>query len=423
MPGMHAVHKMLARCARPQRSSVTPGEYLEIEPDVFSVIVSFNPTEIERLQEDLAELGVRELPIRDKIFAFSDHGSPAPSASAATGHKRWRDFYRAHGVEIADGGAGISHLVTAERGIVCPGTVVINKDSHAPTVGAIGAFGTSLGGARLTLYAIGRYFIEVPWVTLVRVEGTPRKGVFGRDVALHVNGTLGQRGALGNTVEFAGSYVRSLSMDMRFTLCNMAPEIGAVASYIQPDATTLEWTGKRARKPYTVFETDGDFEYDKTYDIDVANIEPQVAAPHANDNVKGVSEVEGRRIDQAYLGSCASGRLEDMATAAAVLRGRKVHPDVRFIVTPGSREVLMAATKMGYIEVMHEANAIVTNANCGACPGLHGGILAPGEVAITSITRNTNGRMGRGAEIYLASPATVAASAVAGCITSPLKYL
>jgi len=423
MPGMHAVHKMLARCARPPRPAVTPGEYLEIEPDVFSVIVSFNPTELERLQADLAELGVTELPIRDKIFAFSDHGSPAPSAAAATGHKKWRDFYRTHGVETADGGAGISHLVTAERGIARPGTVVINKDSHAPTVGAIGAFGTSLGGGRLTLYAIGRYFIEVPRVTLVRIEGRPRKGVFGRDVALHVNGTLGQRGALGNTVEFAGSYVRALSMDMRFTLCNMAPEIGAVASYIQPDATTLEWTGKRARQPYTVFETDSDFAYDMTYDIDVSNIEPQVAAPHANDNVKGVSAVEGRRIDQAYLGSCASGRLEDMAAAAAVLRGRKVHPDVRLIVTPGSREVLMAATKMGYIDVMHEAHAIVTNANCGACPGLHGGILAPGEVAITTITRNTSGRMGREAEIYLASPATVAASAVEGRIASPLKYL
>jgi homoaconitase/3-isopropylmalate dehydratase large subunit len=423
MPGMHAVHKMLARCARPQRAVVTPGEYLEIEPDVFSVIVSFNPTEAERLQSDLAELGVTELPLRDKIFAFSDHGSPAPSASAATGHKLWRDFYRAHGVEVADGGAGISHLVTAEGGIAYPGAVLINKDSHAPTVGAIGAFGTSLGGGRLTLYAIGRYFIEVPRVTLVRIEGQPRRGVLGRDVALHVNGTLGQRGALGNTVEFAGAYVRSLSMDMRFTLCNMAPEIGAVAAYIQPDATTFEWFDRRARKPYTVYATDPDFVYDRTYDIDVSNIEPQVAAPHANDNVKDVSAVEGRRIDQAYLGSCASGRLEDMAAAAAVLKGRQVHPDVRFIVTPGSREVLMAATRMGYIDVMHEARAIVTNANCGACPGLHGGILAPGEVAIASITRNTNGRMGRGAEIYLASPATVAASAVEGRSATPLKYL
>lgn len=228
--------------------------------------------------------------------------------------------------------------------------------------------------------------------------GRVKRGVLGRDVALHVNGTLGQRGAYGNAVEFAGPYVDALSMDMRFTLANMGTELGAVTSYIQPDATTRAWVEKRAAKsgpsPYPVFETDRDFEYDRVYDIDISQIEPQIAVPHAPDDVKPVSEVAGRRIDQAYLGSCASGRLEDLAVAAAVVKGRKVHPDVRFIVTPGSREVLIAATRLGYIETLHEANAIVTNANCGACPGLHGGILAPGDVAITSITRNFEGRMG-----------------------------
>jgi homoaconitate hydratase family protein len=423
MSGMHAVQKILAEKSRPQRASVIPGEFLEIEPDLFSVIVSFNGPEAERLQADLAELGVKELPLKDKIYAFSDHGSPAPSASAAEGHKRWRDFFRAHGVGFADGGAGISHLVMVEQGMVGPGAVVINKDSHAPTVGAVGAFGTSLGGGRLTLYAIGRYWIEVPRVTLIRIEGKLRPGVFGRDVALHVNGKLGQSGALGRVAEFAGSYVSAMSMDMRFTLCNMGTEMGAVSSYIQPDSVTLDWVKPRAKKAFRVYETDADFAYDGTHEIDVSDIEPQVAVPHAPDNVKPVGEVAGRHIDQAYLGSCASGRLEDLAAAAAVLKGRKVHPDVRLIVTAGSREVLIAATRAGYVDVLHAANAIVTNANCGACPGLHGGILAPGEVAISSNTRNTNGRMGRGAEIYLASPATVAASAIEGCIASPLRYL
>jgi 3-isopropylmalate/(R)-2-methylmalate dehydratase large subunit len=423
MAGLHAVQKILAAHAHPKRERVVPGEYIEIEPDIFSVIVSFNPTEAEHLVSDLAELGVTELPIRDKIIAFSDHGSPAASASNALGHKRWRDFYRAYGVRVMDGGAGISHVVLPEQGIAVPGGVIINKDSHAPTVGAVGAFGTSLGGGRLTLYAIGRYFIEVPGVTLVRLHGKLGKGVHGRDVALKVNGVLGQRGALGTVVEFVGDYVDAAPMDMRFTLCNMAPEIGAVAAYIQPDATTLAYVGKRSSKVPTVFETDRGFEYQQSFDIDVSTLDPQVAAPHASDNVKPLSEVAGTPIDQAYLGSCASGRLEDMAVAAAVLKGRKVHHDVRFIVTPGSREVLVEATRLGYIDIMHAAQAIVTNANCGACPGLHGGILAPGEVAITSITRNTRGRMGRDAEIYLASPASVAASAVAGCIASPLDYL
>jgi homoaconitase/3-isopropylmalate dehydratase large subunit len=247
--------------------------------------------------------------------------------------------------------------------------------------------------------------------------------VYGRDVALYVNGRLGQRGALGNAVEFAGSYVRDLGMDMRFTLCNMGTEIGAMASYVQPDRITLDWVGPRATKPYTVYETDAAFAYERIDEFDVSKLEPQVAAPHAPDNVKPLAEVEGTHIDQAYLGSCASGRLEDLAAAADVVKGRKVHPDVRFIVTPGSREVLNEAIRLGYIEILNEANAIVTNANCGACPGLHGGVLAPGDVAIACNTRNFEGRMGPNAQIYLASPATVAASALAGCIASPLKYI
>ena len=422
MAGMHALQKILAARSRPVRADVRAGEYLEVEPDLFSVIVSFNATEARHTAANLDELGVKSLPIRQKIIAFSDHGSPAPSAAAAEGHKLWRDFFRKYGVEVVDGGAGVSHLVLVERGIVGPGDLVINQDSHAPTVGAVGAFGTSLGGGRMMLYALGRYWIEVPAVVRVDLEGSPRPGVFGRDVALHVNGVLGQQGALAQGLEFAGSYVRAAGMDMRFTLCNTGTEMGAVASYIQPDAVTQAWLAAHGAKPHTVFHTDAGFSYAAVHAIDVAAIEPQVAAPHACDNVKPVSAVAGQRIDQAYLGSCASGRLEDIAAAAAVLKGRKVHPDVRLVVTPGSRDVLQAAIKAGYIDILHAANAIVTNANCGACPGIHGGILAPGEVAISTSTRNNKGRMGKGAEIYLASPATVAASAVAGCIASPQEY-
>jgi homoaconitate hydratase family protein len=422
MAGMHALHKILAEASRPKRSTITPGEFLEIEPDVFGVIIALNATEAKRLTADLEELGVTDLPLKDRIYAVSDHAGPSPTAALAVAHKAWREFFKAHGIRIFDAGAGISHLVLVEEGIVLPGSVAIAIDSHAATMGAVGCYATSLGGGRLTLYAIGRYWIEVPKVTLVKITGTMKRGVLGRDVALHVNGKLGQRGAYGNAVEFAGPYVDALSMDMRFTLVNMGTEVGGVTSYIQPDATTREWLESRTKKPYTVYETDRDFEYDRVYEIDISQIEPQIAVPHAPDDVKDVTEVAGRRIDQAYLGSCASGRLEDLAIAAAVMKGKKVHPDVRFIVTPGSREVLIAATRLGYITTFHEANAIVTNANCGACPGLHGGILAPGDVAITSITRNFEGRMGAGAEIYLASPATVAASAIAGCIASPLEY-
>jgi homoaconitase/3-isopropylmalate dehydratase large subunit len=290
-------------------------------------------------------------------------------------------------------------------------------------MGAVGCFASSIAGGVLSLFALGRYWMDVPKVSLFKIDGQPRKGVHGRDIALHINGRMGQRGALGTAVEFGGSFVRALGMDLRFTLCNMGTEMGATASYIQPDKITLDWCTPRTNKPFRVFETDPDFEYAATHEFDISNLEPQIAAPHAPDNVKPLGEVEGRHIDQAYLGSCASGRLEDMAAAAAVLKGRKVHPDVRFIITPGSREVLMAATRLGYVDIFHQANAIVTNANCGACPGLHGGILAPGEVAIACNTRNFEGRMGAEAQIYLGSPATVAASAIEGRIADPRKYM
>ena len=419
---MHALHKILMDHAHPRPSSVTIGEFLEIEPDVFAIQVAGNAEEVDRLEADLADLGVKELPLRHKMFPFLDHGSPAPTAGIATGNKRWRDFYKKNGLSISDGGAGISHLVMTEQGLVVPGSVVALRDSHTPTMGAVGAFAASLAGGTLSLFAIGRYWIDVPRVMLVRIEGKLQKGVFARDVSLHINGRLGQRGALGCAVEFAGSYVSSLGMDMRFTLCNMGTEMGGMASYIQPDEVTLAWVTPRAKIPVRVYETDPGFAYETVHVFDVCALEPQVAIPHAPDNIHPLSTVEGTAIDQAFLGSCASGRLEDIAAAAQVLKGRKVHPDVRLIVTPGSREVMKQATRLGYMEILYDANAIVTNANCGPCPGSHGGILAPGEVAISCNTRNFKGRMGADAEVYLASPAAVAASAIEGRITSPARY-
>lgn len=203
----------------------------------------------------------------------------------------------------------------------------------------------------------------------------------------------------------------------------MSTEIGAMTAYVQPDRITLDWLAERATRQFKVFETDRGFKYDEVHEFDLSTLEPQIALPHAPDNVKPLGCVEGRHIDQAYLGSCASGRLEDIAIAARIMKGRKVHPDTRFVVTPGSREVLNAAVKLGYIEALNEANVIVTNASCGACPGVQGGILAPDEVAISCNTRNFNGRMGPGAEIYLASSAAVAASAIEGRIANPAKYL
>lgn len=423
MSGMHALHKILLEHAHPRPASVKPGDFLEIEPDVFAFQMSSNVEEVGRVEADLAELGVKSLPLKDKMFVFMDHASPAPNAAVAAGQKRWREFFRSHGVPMQDGGAGISHLIMAEQGVVGPGTVLALRDSHTPTSGAVGAFAASLAGGRLSLLALGRYVIDAPKVLLFRIEGALQKGVFGRDVSLHINGRVGQRAALGAAVEFAGSYVRRLSMDMRYTLCNMGTEMGAMATYIQPDEITAAWIRGRGNKSFKVYETDPGYPYDEVHDFDVSNLEPQVAVPHAPSNIKPLKEVAGQPIDQAYLGSCASGRLEDIAVAAGIMKGRTVHPNVRFIVTAGSREVLKAASRLGYIEILHAANAIVTSAGCGACPGSGGGILAPGEVAISCNTRNFEGRMGAKASIYLGSPATVAASAIEGRLASPVGYL
>jgi homoaconitate hydratase family protein len=419
---MHALHKIIAAHATGEPADVRPGAIVEAVPDVFAIGVERNGDEIEAIEADLMDLGVSDLPLTDRIVAFFDHAAPAPFPAAAVGQKKWIQFFRKHGIPVADPGAGVSHLILPEQGWVTPGVLVALNDSHTPTMGAVGAYAACLAGGTLSLLALGRYWVDVPDVALYRLVGQLQPGVLGRDVSMSVNGAVGQRGALGVAVEFGGSYVSSLSMDMRFTLCNMGTEIGATASYIQPDATTIEWVRPRARSAFQVFETDTNFAYADVREFDITGLEPQVAKPHAPDNTVPVTAVEGTAIDQAFIGSCASGRVEDLAEAARILRGRKVHPDVRLIVTPGSREVLIEATRRGDIEVLHEANAIVTNANCGSCAALHEGVLAPGDVAISCNTRNFAGRMGPGASIYLGSPATVAASAIEGRIADPRRW-
>lgn len=419
----HALQKMLAAHAVPPLSHVKAGDFLEIEPDVFGFTIAGNAEEVDGVEADLSYLGVGRLPLKDKLFPVLTHATPAPNATVAAGHKRWREFFRSQDVPMQDGGAGIHHLLLAEQGKVGPGTVLAMRCSHTPTNGALGAFSASIAGSRLSLLAIGRCVVDVPKIMLVRIRGTLRKGVFPRDVALYINGQLGQSGAVGYAVEFAGEFIDTLTMDMRFTLCNMSTEIGAVTAYIQPDDVTWHYVKERATAGFKSFETDDGYAYDRVHEFDVSRIEAQVAVPHAPNNVKPVSGVVGQRIDQAYLGSCASGRLEDIAVAASMLKGRKVHPNTRMIVTPGSREVIREATRLGYIDILHEANAIVTNAGCGACTGQGGGVLAPGEVCITSIPRNFEGRMGANAVLFLGSPATVTASAIEGCIADPARYL
>lgn len=416
------MHKILIEHAHPRPTTVTPGEYLEIEPDLFAIGIQRNPEEADKLVANLEMLGVHELPMKGRIFGFFDHASPAPFVGVAAGQKRWHEVLRSYGIPITDSGAGIAHLIIPEQGYALPGEVIVLRDSHTPTMGAVGAFAMALA-SQLSMYALGRYWIDVPRVARINIEGKLNKGVLCRDVALQINGRLGQAGVQDQAVEYTGGFIDTLPMDLRFTLCNLVTEIGGMASYIDPDQITLDWLNPRARRSFRIHRTDSDFVYETVHEFDVSTLEPQVAAPFAPDNVMPVSAVEGRHVDQAYIGSCASGRLEDIAIAAKVIRGRRVHPETRFIVTAGSREVLREATRLGYVEILHEANAVVTSAGCGACPGLGVGVMAPGEIGIACNTRNFVGRMGPDSSLYLGSPATVAASAIEGRITNPAKYL
>lgn len=421
---MHAVHKIIANHLAGEKRPVAAGEYVEVVPDTWMMGVNRNKTHIRRFQEQLNELGVTAPANPDMVFVYFDHCAPANLAEVAEGQRAYIDFFRSHGYTVPDPGSGISHLRVVEEGRAYPGALVAGQDSHTPTCSAVGCVATTAAGMGLSLWSIGSYWMRVPEVIKVELEGSIPHGVSARDLALHVTGKLGQRAALWKAVEFAGSAVRELNMDGRFTLCCVSTELGSMTGYIQPDDKTFEYLerlghGSKGDPQYT----DPDFEYEQVYRFDVSSLKPQVAKPHAPDNVVDIDAVVGTKIDQAVIGSCANGRLEDLEVAARILKGRKVHPDVRFIVVPGSRHVWLEALRRGYIEIFQEANAVIGNANCGPCANLHQGILSPGEVCITATTRNFQGRMGPGGNVYLGSPATVAASAITGEITDPRPFL
>lgn len=359
------------------------------------------------------------------MVALIDHWTPAPSIDAAVVHATCRRFVKKYGIKNwLDMREGICHVVLPEKGFVKPGDLVVGSDSHTTTYGALGAFATGMGATDMAIVlATGEIWFKVPSTVKFNVEGKLQPMVMGKDIILHIIGEIGVEGASYKAMEFAGNTIRELSMDARFTLCNMAIEAGGKTGIIEPDEKTLQWIKERARQPFKPVYNDPDAEYEEVIDVDVTNLEPQVAKPPSPENSVPVSEVEGVKIDQAFIGSCTNGRLEDLRIAAKILKGRKVADMVRAIVIPASKEVYLKAMKEGLIEIFLEAGCVVCNPTCGPCIGAHLGLLAPGEVCISSSNRNFVGRMGsKDAKIYLASPATVAASAVTGEITDPRKF-
>jgi 3-isopropylmalate/(R)-2-methylmalate dehydratase large subunit/methanogen homoaconitase large subunit len=359
----------------------------------------------------------------DRVIVAFDHMVPAPTPAAAEQHRRIRGFIAEQGIRHVFQ-EGICHQVMVERGFVLPGGLVVGADSHSCTYGALGCFGTGMGSTDVAvIFATGRSWFRIPQTIRVTLHGRLQHGVFAKDVCLALARRLDVDGATYMAVEYGGEAVRAMDIGERMTLANMSIEMGAKAGLVEPDEATLEYVRPRAREAFEPVYPDRPT-YAAVVELDVSELEPQVACPHEVSNVRPVQDAEGTPLDQVFIGTCTNGRLEDLAIAARVLEGRQVHADTRLIVTPASRDVYLEALRLGYIRALMEAGAQITNPGCGPCIGRHQGVLAAGERALTTQNRNFRGRMGDAtSELYLGSPATAAASAVEGRIADPRGYL
>jgi len=406
---MHALEKILARASG--RKKVTAGEIVIAEVDVAEV----NDLYLQ-VVKSFYELGGTEVANPDKTTFVFDHYSPAPTIKAACNHKSMREFCSKMGIRhLFDIGEGVCHQVLAESGMVGPGKIVVETDSHTTTLGALGAFGTGVGATDMAVILItGKLWFKVPRVMKVVLEGDLRDGVMAKDLILHIIGHLKQDAAIYKAVEFAGDAVRKMPQEERMVLCNMAVEMGAKTAYIAPDGVTYEYLARYGWEKGEVPVTDEDYEYESIVEYDVSEITPRVALPGSVDNVASIPDEE-IRIDQVFLGTCTGGRLNDIRVAAEILEGKKVAAGTRFVVIPASRLVFQDAMKAGYIETLVDAGVVLSTPGCGPCLGAHEGILASGEKCVSTSSRNFPGRMGSTeAQVYIASPATAAATALKG---------
>lgn len=375
---------------------------------------------IDRLQQ----LGVKRL--KTKFCMVIDHSAPSPNEGVSKVHKKMRTFSQEYKTQFFDIGCGVCHQVIPESGQIRPGDLVLGADSHTCTYGALGVFATGVGSTDLAVaVANGKNWFRVPSTYKIVINGKLPKGVFAKDVILYIIARLRADGATYRAIEFYGSTIDSLDMDGRFTICNMLVEMGAKCGFMPVDKKTALWYRSQGVKSgITPIRADKDAFYEKFFEFDVHKLVPQVAKPHSVDNVSPIDEVEGTPIQEAFLGTCTNGRLLDLKVAASILKKHKVHPRVRFVVAPASRKVFLEAVKQGLIQTLVEAGAVVVAPGCGPCVGTHNGVPADGEVVISSANRNFKGRMGNpNALIYLASPATVVASAVTAKLTNPQRFL
>lgn len=374
--------------------------------------------------DSFRKLGVANAFDKTKFCMVIDHSAPSPNIGVSTIHAKMRTFAKEFGLGLYDVGCGVCHQLVPERGHVTCGDLVLGADSHTCTYGAINVFSTGVGSTDLAItLASGKNWFKVPETIKVIVNGKLPIGVYSKDIILSIAKDIGSNGATYKSVEFTGPAIAALSVDSRLTISNMAVEIGAKAGLMEADKKVLKWVGEHSKHKPNPVSADHDAKYCAVKTYDVSKLPPQVAKPHAVDNVTDVGELSAVAIDQAYLGTCTNGRLEDLEVAATILKGARVHPDVRFIIAPASDDIYLKAIKKGFIDIFIKSGCSVVAPGCGPCVGTHNGTLADGEVAISTANRNFKGRMGNpNSFIYLASPATVTASAIKGKISDPREY-
>lgn len=415
--GMTIAEKILAEHAG--KKEVSPGEIINAKVDIVLANDITAPIAIKEFEK----LGVKDVFDREKIALVPDHFTPQKDIKAAEQCKMLKEFAYKYKIKyyFEIGRVGIEHALLPEEGIVLPGDLVIGADSHTCTYGALGAFATGVGSTDAAVaMATGECWFKVPETIKFIYYGKLQKWVTAKDLILYTIGDIGVDGASYMVMEFTGETIDSMPMSGRFTICNMAIEAGAKAGIILPDRITEEYVKSRAKRPYKFYNSDPDANYFEIKEYDSSKIPPVVACPHLPSNVKPAAELSHIKIDQVVIGSCTNGRLEDLREAAAVLKGRKVHPEVRMIIIPATQKIYMQALKEGLIEIFIEAQAVVSPPTCGPCLGGHMGILAKGERAIATTNRNFVGRMGHPeSEVYLSSPAVAAASGVLGRIATP----
>ncbi len=417
---MNITEKILANASG--KKAVHPGEIVDANVDMIMVHDLTGPLAVEAFKK----IGTPKVWDNKKVVVILDHQVPAESVKAAELHKTMRQFAKDQNLTFYDvGRGGICHQVMPEKGHVNPGEVIVGADSHTCTYGAFGAFATGIGSTEAAaVFATGKIWFKVPPTIKIDVKGNFQKNVTPKDLILAIIGKLGVDGAIYRATEFTGPTIKSMSIAGRMTICNMAVEMGAKNGIIAPDETTRKFLVDRVKalQDFKSLQSDKDATYEKTVEFDVSKMPSQVACPSSVDNVKPASEIGTIPIEQAFIGSCTNGRLEDLQVAAQILKGRKVKDGVRALVIPASQEVYRQAMREGLLEIFTDAGAIVCGSACGPCLGGHIGLLAAGETCVSSSNRNFIGRMGSTqSNVYLASPATVAASAVTGKITDPAE--